>query len=175
MPRTLFLLALAACERVPSSGDPLAPLPPDPLPPLADSAAAPPAPPAEGRFDFDAADRQPAPTDGNDPLHAQALTVVAPPAVPTMAPSAAPAAVPPSALSFGVRLVATITDAVPPRAVLALVDGTEVVVEPGTLLPAHRLAVLGIGRDTVDLARIEPSGFYATVEVQQIRSLFPVE
>jgi hypothetical protein len=167
------LAALCACERVPSAGAPLSPLPDAPLPPLPAQAAPeaePPAAPSDGRFDFDADDRQVPTADPADPLAQQ---LAQPPPVLAAPPVGAPAPIPPTGLQFGVRLVATLTDALPPRAVLALADGTEVVVEPGTLLPAHHLAVLGVGRDTVDLARIEPAGFYATVEVVQVRALFP--
>ncbi len=176
--RFLFLMNLAACEPVSSTGRPFAPLPPEApvLPPIvaAPPAQAPgPAPQAvaEGRFDFEAQERAEPVAEAGDSLSAQALVVTSPtpPVVALGAPSA------PLPVGWGVRLVATVTDAVPPRAVLALPNGVEVVVEPGTLLPEAHIVVLAIGRDSVELAEILPAGFYATVRTYSVRALFPAE
>jgi hypothetical protein len=74
--------------------------------------------------------------------------------------------------TWGVTLLATLLDVQPPRAVVSLPDGTERVVQPGTFLPEHRLVVLAIGRDAVQLAHIEPMGFKSRIETSTIRSLF---
>jgi hypothetical protein len=67
--------------------------------------------------------------------------------------------------------MATLLDVQPPRAVLALPDGTERVVQPGAFLPEHRLIVLAIGRDAVQVAHVEPIGFMSRVETTTLRSL----
>ncbi len=75
--------------------------------------------------------------------------------------------------SFGVRVVATLLEIQPPRAVIALPDGSEQVVQPGTMLTEHSMVILAIGQDAVQIARILPRGFYAAVETETIRSLYP--
>jgi hypothetical protein len=146
----------------------------------------------QGDFDFDAEDRQDAPAgEGEeDPLALQArllgLDEVPQPAPAAEAPAApAPAPLPglqapvwdpthplPDA-SFGVRVLAVLLDMQPPRAVLGLPDGREQVVTPGAMLPAEGLVVLAIGRDAVQVAKITPSGFYARVDTQTVRALYP--
>jgi hypothetical protein len=74
--------------------------------------------------------------------------------------------------SWGVSLLATLLDVQPPRAVIALPDGSERVVQPGALLPEHRLVVLAIGRDAVQIAHIEPMGWNSRVQTSTLRSLF---
>lgn len=61
------------------------------------------------------------------------------------------------------RLVKTIPEAQPPRAILALADGTEIVVTPGQLLPGPGVVVLSVGRQTLDLARVSPRGDHAEI------------
>lgn len=74
---------------------------------------------------------------------------------------------------FGVRLVATVRDAQPPRAILGLPDGREAVVTPGTLLPDAGIAVIAIGRDAVQIATITPQGDHARIETQVVQALYP--
>lgn len=82
-----------------------------------------------------------------------------------------PVASPPPA-DFGVRLVQVLADVQPPRAILGLADGSEIVVQAGAFVDAHRLVVLAIGRDAVQVARIVPEGYYARVEPQTLTPLF---
>lgn len=95
----------------------------------------------------------------------------------------APAVVPPAMrvwdpaldvpADWGVRLVSTLVDTQPPRAVLGLSDGTEVVVKPGTFLPEQRLVVMAVGRNAVQVSRVVPEGYQARVETRTLSSLFP--
>lgn len=92
----------------------------------------------------------------------------APPAPPDVAPVSTPV---PS--GFGVRLVATIPDSQPPRAILGMPDGREIVVEPGGFVPDARLVVLAVGRDTVQLAEVKPAGDRAVIQAMTLQSLYP--
>ncbi len=189
------------CQPIPTSGDPLSPVRvvnPTTAPPLARPAdptvsSDSPSDPAAtgGGFDFEGEDR---PADGGageeDPLALQARllgvdpsTLRSAPAPPRAAPMAAPAPVPTIPAwnpddplpdtSWGVRVLATLHDVQPPRAVLGLPDGTEEVVRAGAMLPDHRVVVLAVGRDIVQLARVNPDGFSARVESLTLQSLFP--
>jgi hypothetical protein len=97
-------------------------------------------------------------------------------AVPMAAPNAVPVwdpAMPLPTGSWGVKLLATLHDVQPPRAVLGLPDGAEIVVQPGTFIVEHRLVVIAVGRDVIQLSKVTPQGFYAKVETETIQSLFP--
>lgn len=105
-----------------------------------------------------------APAEAPAPEKAPAAPPAAPPP-PAPAPAdPAPAAAPLSNLAWAVRLIATVPEAQPPRAILGLPDGREVVVEPAALLPEQGLAVLSIGRNGVQLARFQARGDHALVE-----------
>lgn len=75
--------------------------------------------------------------------------------------------------SWGVRLVSTVVDASPPRAILGLPDGSEEVVQAGTLLPDTGVVVLAIGRDIVQVAEILPRGDHARVQTRTLSALYP--
>lgn len=90
----------------------------------------------------------------------------APAAAPAPAPSApAPALSParPSSGGWPMRLVRALPDTNPPRAILGLPDGREVVVSPGTMLPELGVVVMAIGRDRLQVARVEAIGDHAAV------------
>jgi len=74
--------------------------------------------------------------------------------------------------SWGVRVVAVLVDAQPPRAILGLSDGTEKVVEPGTLLPEAGLVVMAIGRDAVQLAEVVPKGDHVRIESHVVQPMY---
>lgn len=57
----------------------------------------------------------------------------------------------------------TVPSAQPPRAILGLPDGREVVVTPGSMVPEAGLVVLSIGPQSVQLARVQATGDHATV------------
>ncbi len=190
------VLLLAACEPMAPSGSPLQPVrtvaPPAPAAPVGAPVDAPVGdspfveddPFTEGPVDPDAA------PSGLDSVLRGQLDV--PEGAPPAAPAPAPAAPPPMPVApapaapplwdgtgpiegtgtWGVTLLATLLDVQPPRAVVSLPDGSERVVQPGTFLPEHRLVVLAVGRDAVQLAYIEPMGFKSRVETSTIRSLF---
>lgn len=183
----------AACEPVPPSGDVFAPAP-DTKTVAAVPAVAPTEPVADADFDFDAEDRkdEPAtPSQGElspaelmtglglteEPVAAVApepeVAPEPPPVASTEAPAAAPAEWPPAPPAWGVRLVSTVPDAQPPRAILGLADGSEHVVTPGTLLPAASIVVLAIGRDAVQIAEVTPAGDHATIETRVVQALYP--
>jgi hypothetical protein len=173
-----WCLALAGCVEVPSSGNLLEPVP-DAAPAEVVPVAAPPAEPTEpqGDFDFEGEDRpedevaEPAGADPLDPneLQARATAIVPGPSEPQLwDPN-----VPLPDTSFGVRLMAVLLDVQPPRAVLGMPDGREIVVQPGALLPEQGVVVLAIGRDAVQIAHVTPQGFYAKVETETLRALYP--
>lgn len=194
--RCLPFLALfvLACEPMDPSGDPFAPVAAEPQPAAQPAPAAEPAsPPAEG-FDFES-DERPAeepPAEPSSPEELARAMGIEPDALPeadTDVPAPAPeeaaqplaeadTATPPEPAptpmdgSWGIRLVSTVPDAQPPRAILGLPDGTEEVVQPGTLLPAARIVVLAVGRDAVQVAEIIPAGDHARIETQTIRPLY---
>lgn len=147
----------------------------------------------QGDFDFEAEDRDAAlfastpPSDDPIELQAKLLGIsveearrqasgppggAAPAVPPVAAPLWDPSVTIPEA-SFGIRVLAVVLDLQPPRAVIALPDGREQVVTPGAMLPAEGLVVLAIGRDAVQVAKVTPSGFYARVETDTIRALYP--
>lgn len=193
-------LLVSGCTQVEPSGRPLAPVadgvaastvgaPTAPAnAPV--TAEAPVTPGGAGGFDFEGDDRtddKAAPDDVplSDAEIAAALGLakvdpnapvapVGPPPPVEVAPVAPSApAFPPPPVNWGVRLVSTVIDAQPPRAILGLADGTETVVQPGDLLPAAHLVVLAIGRDAVQIAQITPEGDHARVDTYVVTALFP--
>jgi len=85
----------------------------------------------------------------------------------TSSPEAAPAAPAPvgvpAAVQWPVRLVSTIPQAQPPRAILGLPSGEERVVSPGSILAEQGLVVMSVTADRVQLAKIEAAGDHATI------------
>ena len=73
---------------------------------------------------------------------------------------------------WGIRLVSVLTDVQPPRAIFSLPDGSETVVSAGGMLPAQQLVVLAIGDGVVEVARVRPNGFTATIETRMLQSLY---
>lgn len=197
----LVAALLSGCEPIPA-GNPLEPVavkaPRASAPaPVADPQATD-APATDGGFDFAGEDRSEdearrdldrvelqARLLGVDPALLRAPgeappRVAPPPVAPVEAAPPAPQEIPvwdpaeplPDG-SFGVRVLATLVDVQPPRAILGLTDGSERVVQAGAILEDHKLVVMAIGRDVVQLARVVPQGFYARVDTQDVRSLFP--
>lgn len=62
-----------------------------------------------------------------------------------------------------VRLVKTVPEAQPPRAILALPDGKELVVTPGALVAEQGLVVMSIGRNTAELVQVKAAGDHAQI------------
>ncbi|MAA79060.1 MAG: hypothetical protein CL916_07340 [Deltaproteobacteria bacterium] len=69
------------------------------------------------------------------------------------------------------RVVKTEVGLNPPRAILGLPNGEEVVIRPGMQLPEENLVVMSIGSKAVVLARIHTEGDYARVEHLTLPSL----
>ncbi|MBN2797545.1 MAG: hypothetical protein JXX28_00195 [Deltaproteobacteria bacterium] len=188
------ILGLAACEPMPSSGDPLAPVI-DHRAPASTAPVLEQDPELAAIFDERGADdgaagelspeRLAAALGGGLAAPPETATPPVPPAgaspapIPDLAPAVSPAPPPPPPImgafptSWGVRLVSTVSEAQPPRAILGLPDGSEQVVQAGDLIPAVGVVVLAIGRDQVQLAEIRPQGDHATVEARMLSSLFP--
>jgi len=80
------------------------------------------------------------------------------------APAAAPLSAMPALSQFPVRLVSTLPQAQPPRAVLGLPDGSEVVVAPGAVLGPQGLVVLAVMDGRVQLARVQAAGDHAQID-----------
>jgi hypothetical protein len=74
--------------------------------------------------------------------------------------------------SWPVRLVTTVPNASPPRAILGLPDGREVVVNPGSMVPDMGLAVVAIAPNSAELARIAPAGDHATIETLTLQAQY---
>ena len=191
--RTLAVLALffaAGCEPMQPSGAPLSPV-------AIEEPEAPPAPEPEPAFDFEEeeppepeVDEDPDPEElaramGIDPDALEAPEDIEVPleepepepedvAEAEVLPDAPPPLAEPDG-TWGVRLLSTLPDTQPPRAVLGLPDGTEAVVEPGTLLPEARLVVLAVGRDGVHVAEVIPRGDHARIESQTLQPMYRQE
>lgn len=69
------------------------------------------------------------------------------------------------------RVVKTESDLNPPRAILGLPSGEEVVIRPGMQLPEENLVVMSIGSKAVVLARIHAEGDHAQIEHLTLSSL----
>ena len=103
---------------------------------------------------------------GVDAEEARGESVATPPAP---APPATDATARPGwptqgATAWPVRLVTTVPNASPPRAILGLPDGREVVVNPGSMVPDFGIVVVAISPNSADLAKVAPAGDHATIE-----------
>jgi hypothetical protein len=108
---------------------------------------------------------------GVDPALLATSEAAAPP--PVEAPVAAPPAYGvPAASQWPVRLVSTIPQAQPPRAILGLPSGEERVVSPGSILAEQGLVVMAVNGDRVTLARIEAAGDHARIETLEITAQY---
>jgi hypothetical protein len=177
----VILLGMFACEPMESSGDIFAPA-------KVEAAPAPAAPQPELDFPDDPplllTSEQMAKGDGEPSLADAAgvdLAAVVPDAAPETTAAAAvapPIAAPepvglPPVTRWPVRLVSTIPEAQPPRAILGLPSGEERVVSPGSMLAAEGLVVVSVTRDRVQLARVEPAGDHARIEQIEISAQYP--
>ncbi len=117
-----------------------------------------------------------APSSAHEAAAAQADPVAesepSDPAPPTVTSQALDLSAAPVGSSSGwpLRLVATVPGAQPPRAILGLPGGGEVVVTPGTMLPDAGVVVMAIGSGSVDLAEVRPAGDHAVVYGRSLRA-----
>ena len=111
-----------------------------------------------------------------------AETVAAPVVAPTVAVAAvaavtAPGLAPSQPMVMGgaawpVRLVRTLPDTLPPRAILGLPDGREIVVTPGSMVPDQGLVVVAIGRQSAQLARVSAQGDHAAIQPMMLNAQY---
>lgn len=106
-------------------------------------------------------------------LDAEPAAAAAPVAVAAPQPSPAPPAVGlPSPVQWPVRLVSTLPQAQPPRAILGLPSGEERVVSPGSILADQGLVVMAVSGNRVTLARIEPVGDHARIDTIELTAQY---
>lgn len=79
----------------------------------------------------------------------------------------------PAPTLWPVRLLSTVAQAQPPRAILGLPDGSETVVSPGSMLAAQGLVVMTVTPDHVQLARIQPAGDHAAIDTIELSAQYP--
>lgn len=72
--------------------------------------------------------------------------------------------------AWPLRLVATVPGAQPPRAILGLPSGQEVVVTPGAMLPDVGVVVMAIGSESIELAEVHPAGDHAVVQGRTLQA-----
>ncbi len=122
---------------------------------------------------------EPSPLDG---LASAALSGPAEPRAPgqttptgsavPMATSAPPVADPTQVGGWPVRLLKTIPGAQPPRAVIGLPSGKEIVVTPGMMVPEEGLVVVAVGPDRVQLSQITPQGDHASITSFTLQAMY---
>ena len=108
------------------------------------------------------------------PTPAAPAPIAPAPATPGLA-AQSPAAAGHAAHGLGqwpVRLVRTLPDTQPPRAILGLPSGQELVVSPGSMVPDHGLVVMAVGRDSVQLAKVDARGDSAAVSTVTLSALY---
>ena len=176
-------LLLTGCEPMTPSGNPLAPAAvAKPIPELHPVAPKAPiiAPAEEAVFTISSEDLHDAANGGEPPSKSKEETTPAavaptPPAVPA---SPNDASAPPAtnssaqALRWPVRLVTTVPRASPPRAILGLPNGKEIVVNPGAMVPELGLVVIAIAPGSAELARIVPVGDHATIQSMTLQAQY---
>jgi len=74
--------------------------------------------------------------------------------------------------SWPLRLVKTLPDTNPPRAILGLPSGEEIVISPGKMIPEQGLVVMSIGPDSAELARVESDGDHAAISTVSLRTQY---
>ena len=181
-----LLLLLVACESTATSGHPFSPAASQP------QAAA--APAVDVRFEepaalFKISSEELAAKEGGAGAAAAPVGELAPSdaavaalaAAPSPAVGGAPAAYPSAPFAAGtsvsaqfpVRLLSTIPQAQPPRAVLGLPNGSEVVVSPGMVLADQGLVVMSVMAGRVQLAKVVAAGDHATIESLELSAQYP--
>ena len=188
MIRPLFLCMLFGCEQIEPTGDPLKPVTVD-VPVSVDNDAEPVVGielEDEETFSISSeelaaiADNVPAVEDDGaaSDIEPPLAEEVAPPPPPPPQAAAPPPIATPSTWSqavgkaWPVRLVTTIPNASPPRAILGLPNGEEVVVNPGSMVPDLGLVVVAISPGSAELAKIAPAGDHATIESVTLRAQY---
>jgi hypothetical protein len=68
--------------------------------------------------------------------------------------------------------VKTLPETNPPRAILGLPNGEELVVSPGSMVPAHGLVVIAIGPNSAQIAQVTPQGDHAAVSPVTLQTMY---
>ena len=182
----LFPFFLVACEQVTPSGNPLEPVP---VVAQEEAVSAEAGLVSAGEQAEEAADEEvftisseelaeavstPSTTDDSEEVSTDSASVegqepkaaapIASPAVENAQNSPRPGWPGQVANKWPVRLVTTIPNASPPRAILGLPDGREVVVNPGSMVPDLGIVVVAISPNSAELAKVAPAGDHATIE-----------
>ena len=71
-----------------------------------------------------------------------------------------------------VRLVKTLPETNPPRAILGLPSGEELVVSPGSMVPEHGLVVIAIGPNSAQIAQVTPQGDHAAISPVTLQTMY---
>jgi hypothetical protein len=182
MRTVLFMSFIAACEQVTPAGNPLKPVVVKAESAAEESTEVPDGTPLEEDEVFSiSSEEMQAIAEGKDPsVPGETPADVAEETAPVDLPAAASAVAkehsppPESSVTQGwpkqvadawpVRLVTTVPNASPPRAILGLPDGREVVVNPGSMVPDLGLVVVAISPNSAEIAKILPAGDHATIE-----------
>jgi len=74
--------------------------------------------------------------------------------------------------SWPLRLVKTLPETNPPRAILGLPSGEERVVSPGSMLPEHGLVVISIGSSSAQVVQVSPQGDHAAISPMTLQTMY---
>jgi len=74
--------------------------------------------------------------------------------------------------AWGVRLIQTLDTRQPPKAVLGMPDGEELIVTSGSMLPDVGIVVIAVGKDMVQLAHVIPEGDHAEIETKILNAQY---
>ena len=129
------------------------------------------------------ASAEPAPVEGSESvatvlpsdevaIAAASPPVAAEPLVPTPEPPAAVVSAPGVMSSWPIRLVKTLPETTPPRAILGLPSGEERVVSPGSMLPEHGLVIISIGPSSAQVVQVSPQGDHAAVNPMTLQTMY---
>jgi hypothetical protein len=186
MQRLLILALLCGCEQIEPSGNPLQPAQVTAAQPTAvpvhvvDGAVAVDEPEEEEAFTLSSEELAPGSEVSPEDSPQEDVSPAAAPDPQAAAPAEAATPIPPPTLgwpqqmgtAWPVRLVTTVPNASPPRAILGLPDGKEIVVNPGSMVPELGLVVVAISPGAAELAKIAPAGDHATIESVTLRAQY---
>ncbi|MSQ01742.1 MAG: hypothetical protein EXR71_07595 [Myxococcales bacterium] len=167
----MFWLLLVACESMPTSGRVFSPasVAASAQPVVATGAADPRfVAPDPFRISSEEMAGETSGGEGEDALGPVDAAVAARPVAPAPVPSSGATGV----ALFPVRLVSTMAQAQPPRAVLGLPDGSEIVVSPGSVLGPEALVVMAVMDGRVQVARVRAAGDHAQIESVELTAQY---
>ena len=87
-------------------------------------------------------------------------------------PPAAHFSAPGAVSSWPIRLVKTLPETNPPRAILGLPSGEELVVSPGSMVPEHGLVIISIGPNSAQIAQVSPQGDHAAISPMTLQTMY---